>query len=180
MDSIKTKITSAQQTSAYKTVSYTAGTSVATHEVDNILIPWGAIVTDVIVIPTAAFTHSSGTTHVLAGTGAATVYNQDSGSSQTADPDGFLVTTASTGVLATAGKRISTSGRANATAAGVLLGTKPPYSLASAYSSNGEEKTVPVVLSWVNSTDVVSAGSLIWWVEYMFPANIVWTQADLA
>ena len=178
-DSIKNKITRAAQQSGYKTVAYTAGTSVATHEVSYINIPWGAIVTDVVVVPTAAFTHSSGTTHVIAGTGVATVTSQDLGTTQTPDPNGFLAGAAGTGLLATAGKRISAAGPSDESLGGELLGSKPPYSLSDTYGSNSEEKVVPVTLSWVNTTDVVSAGSLIWWVEYMFPANIVWLQTSL-
>ena len=64
-------------------------------------------------------------------------------------------------------------------AAGVLMGTAPPYSLSSTYGSSGEEKVVPVTLSWVVSAGTVSEGALIWWVEYMFPANIVWDQASI-
>lgn len=183
-DSIKNKITRACQCSGYKSVLYSAGSAIGTNEVSSINIPWSAIVTDVVVIPTTAFTNaSSGTTHVLAGTAAGTVYNQADDSSGTADPDGFLVTTATTGTLATVGKRISTAGRANATAAGVLLGTKPPYSLAQSYTEDdlgaAEDKIVPVTLSLVVTTGAATAGALIWWVEYMFPPNIVWDQASI-
>ena len=183
-DSIKNRITRACQCTGYKTVAYTAGSTVGTNEVSSINIPFSAIVTDVVVIPTTAFTNSGGgTTHALAGTAAGTVYNQADDSSGTADPDGFLVTTATTGTLATVGKRISTAGRANATAAGVLLGTKPPYSLAQSYTEDdlgaAEDKIVPVTLSLVVTTGAATAGELIWWVEYMFPPNIVWDQASI-
>tara|TARA_Y100000310_G_C20576130_1_gene760503 strand:+ start:193 stop:726 length:534 start_codon:yes stop_codon:yes gene_type:complete len=175
-DSIKNKITSAAQISGYKTVAH-GGLSVATHEVDYINIPWGAIVTDVVVIPTTAFVHSSGTTHVLAGP--VVGYAQADGSAASVDTDGYLVTTATTGTLGTKGKKINTDGRANASAAGVLLGTAPAYSLSETYGSNGEEKVSPVALQFVNSTDTSTAGEIIWWVEYMFPANIVWLQTSL-
>ena len=179
-DSIKNKITAAQQCSGYKSVAYSAGSAVGTNEVSSINIPWGAIVTDVVVIPTTAFTNaSSGTTHVLAGTGAGTLYAQSDDSSFTADPDGFLAGSSTTGSLGTIGKRVSAAGPADESIAGVLLGTAPAYSKSSTYSSNGEEKVVPVTLSFKVTTGAATAGAVIWWVEYMFPANIVWTQSDL-
>ena len=63
--------------------------------------------------------------------------------------------------------------------AGVLLGTKPPYSLSSTYGSSGEEKVVPVTISHVQASSASTAGAYIWYVEYMFPANIVWDQASI-
>ena len=183
-DSIKNKITRACQCTGYKTVAYSAGSSVGTNEVSSINIPWSAIVTDVVVIPTTAFTNaSSGTTHALVGTAAGTVYNQADDSAGTADPDGFLAGSATTGSLGTVGKRVSAAGPADESIAGVLLGTKPPYSLAQSYTEDdlgaAEDKIVPVTLSFKVTTGAATAGEVIWWVEYMFPSNIVWDQASI-
>ena len=62
---------------------------------------------------------------------------------------------------------------------GALLGTKPSYTVSETYSSSGE-KVVPVVLQWTITGSVPSTGSVMWWVEYVFDPNIVWTQAALA
>ena len=87
---------------------------------------------------------------------------------------------------AVVGKKINTTAKTTlshdneiVSNAGLLLGSKPPYSLSSTYGSNSEEKVVPVTLSQVQASGTSSAGAIIWWVEYMFPANIVWLQADL-
>ena len=184
-DSIKNRITRACQCTGYKAVDYTAGTSAATHEVSYINIPYDAIVTDVRVTVTDNFVcSSSGKVHPLAGTAAGTVYNQSDGSAGTADPDGFLAPSATNGDMVAGagvnGKSLSAiTSKVADSAAGVLLGTKPPYSLSSTYGSGGEEKVVPVTLSWTVSAGTVSEGALIWWVEYMFPANIVWDQASI-
>tara|TARA_Y100000296_G_scaffold82346_2_gene111320 strand:+ start:288 stop:851 length:564 start_codon:yes stop_codon:yes gene_type:complete len=185
-DSIKNKITRAAQVSGYKTVAH-GDTGTGTTERDYINIPWGAVVTDVNIITTTAF--AGGTTTWLVGTGVATVTNQDSGSTQTADPNGFLDMSVTTYNSATVGKKINAAaapttstgeGVANdISCGGVLLGTKPPYSVSSTYGSNGEEKVVPVVLNQVQASSTSTAGALIWWVEYMFPANIVWLQASI-
>tara|TARA_R100000458_G_scaffold51641_1_gene52656 strand:+ start:53 stop:607 length:555 start_codon:yes stop_codon:yes gene_type:complete len=182
-DSIKNKITRAVQVSGYKTVAH-GSTANGTTERDYINIPWGAIVTDVNIIVTTAFT--GGTTTWLAGTGVATVYNQDTGSSQTADPDGFMSCVVAGWASAVAGKKINTTAKTTVSHdneivsnAGVLLGSKPPYSLSETYGSNSEEKVVPVTLSQVQASGTSTAGAIIWWVEYMFPANIVWEQASL-
>ena len=72
---------------------------------------------------------------------------------------------------------------------GVELMGKPPTvtsnadytyapSLTKAWSDSGE-KVVPVI-GYVTTGATQSTGCLHWWVEYVFDANIVWTQADLA
>ena len=185
-DSIKNKITRSAQGSGYNTVAH-GSTGTGTTERDYINIPWGSVVTDVNIIFTTAF--AGGTTTWLVGTGVATVTNQDSGSTQTADPNGFLDMAVAGYGSAAVGKKINAAaapttstgeGVANGiSTGGVLLGTKPPYSVSSTYGSNGEEKAVPVVLNQVQAASTATAGALIWWVEYMFPANIVWLQTSL-
>jgi len=82
-----------------------------------------------------------------------------------------------------------TSAGAAAITAGVELMGKPPTmtssatytyapSLTAPWSSSGE-KVVPVV-GYVTTGQTQTAGALHWWVEYVFDANIVWLQSDLA
>ena len=73
-DSIKNKITRAAQVSGYAVGAH-GSLSAGTTETGYINIPFGAVVTDVNIIITTAFT--GGSTTFLVGTGAATVYNQD-------------------------------------------------------------------------------------------------------
>lgn len=185
-DSIKNKITRAAQVSGYKTVAH-GDTATGTTERDYINIPWGAVVTDVNIIFTTAF--AGGTTTWLVGTGVATVTSQDLGTTQSPNTAGFLNMAVAGYGSAAVGKKINAAaapttstgeGVANGiSTGGVLLGTKPPYSVSSTYGSNGEEKVVPVVLNQVQASSSASAGALIWWVEYMFPANVVWLQASI-
>ena len=182
-DSIKNKITRAAQVSGYAAGVH-GGLANGTTETGYINIPYGAVVTDVNIIITTAF--AGGSTTFLVGTGAATVYNQDTGSAQTADPDGFLACVVAAYSGAVVGKKINTTAKTTVShnneivsPAGVLLGTKPPYSLSSTYGSSGEEKVVPVTISHVQASGTSTAGAYIWYVEYMFPANIVWDQASI-
>ena len=176
MDSLKTRITNAPQMSGRKTVSLGSYTSVATHAaVSNILIPWGAIVIDTPIIVTTAF-NPSGASH--AETGTVGTLAQADGSTVSADPNGFMAGAAATASIATIGKFLSCRGGTESLG-GALLGTKPSYTVSETYSDSGE-KVVPVVLQWTHAGSVPSAGQLIWWVEYIFDPNIVWTQAALS
>jgi hypothetical protein len=176
MDSLKTRITNAPQMSGYKSVALGTNTSVATHAaVSNILIPWGAIVIDTPIIVTAAF-NPSGASHVETGT-VGTLAQAD-GSTVAADPDGFMDGITTTASIKTVGKYLSCRGGTESLG-GALLGTKPSYTVSQTYSESGE-KVVPVVLQWTHAGGVASTGSLIWWVEYIYDPNIVWTQAALA
>ena len=176
MDSLKTKITNVPQMSGRVTVPLGTNTSVATHAaVSNILIPWGAIVIDTPVIVTTAF-NPSGASHVETGT-VGTLAQADA-SAATADPNGFMAGAAATASGQTVGKYLSCRGGTESLG-GALLGTKPSYTVSQTYSESGE-KVVPVVLEWTIAGSVPSTGSIVWWVEYMFDPNIVWTQAALA
>jgi hypothetical protein len=177
MDSLKTKITNTPQMSGFKSVSLGSNTSASTHAaVSHILIPWGAIVIDTPVIVTTAF--NAGTSSYI-NTGTVGTLAQADASSVSADPNGFLAGAAATASLQTVGKMISVKGPADESLGGVLLGTKPSYTVSQTYSSSGE-KVVPVVLEWTIAGTVPSAGQLMWWVEYVYDPNIVWTQADLS
>ena len=177
MDSLKTRITNVPQMTGFKSVALGTNTAAQAHAaVSNILIPWGAIVIDTPIIVTAAF--NSGTSTFF-DTGTVGTLAQADGSAATADPNGFMAGAAATAALDTAaGKYLSCRGGTESLG-GVLLGTKPPYTVSSTYTDSGE-KVVPVVLQWTHAGSVPSTGSLIWWVEYIFDPNIVWTQAALA
>ena len=176
MDSLKTKITCAPQMSGFKSVSLGSYTSASTHAaVSNILIPWGAIVIDTPVIVTTAF--NAGTSSFVE-TGTVGTLAQADGSTVSADPNGFMAGAAATASIATVGKFLSCRGGTESLG-GALLGTKPSYTVSETYSDSGE-KVVPVVLLWTHAGSVPSAGVLMWWVEYVFDPNIVWTQAALA
>ena len=176
MDSLKTKITCAPQMSGYKSVSLGSYTAAQTHAaVSSILIPWGAIVIDTPVIVTTAF--NAGTSSYV-DTGTVGTLAQADGSTVSADPNGFMAGAAATASIATVGKFLSCRGGTESLG-GALLGTKPSYTVSETYSDSGE-KVVPVVLQWTHAGSVPSAGVLMWWVEYVFDPNIVWTQAALA
>ena len=176
MDSLKTKITNSPQMSGRKTVALGSYTSVATHAaVSSILIPWGAIVIDTPIIVTTAF-NPSGASH--AETGTVGTLAQADASTVSADPNGFMAGAAATASGQTIGKFLSCRGGTESLG-GALLGTKPSYTVSQSYSTSGE-KVVPVVLQWTITGSVPSAGSIVWWVEYIYDPNIVWEQASLA
>ena len=176
MDSLKTRITNVPQMTGFKSVALGTYTSASTHAaVSNILIPWGAIVIDTPIIVTEAFNAGTAT---YFDTGTVGTLAQADGSTVSADPNGFMAGAAATSSAQTLGKDLSCRGGTESLG-GALLGTKPSYTVSETYSSSCE-KVVPVVLEWTIAGAVPSTGSVIWWVEYVFDPNIVWTQAALA
>ena len=176
MDSLKTRITNVPQMSGFKSVPLGTSTSASTHAaVSNIIIPWGAIVIDTPIIVTAAFNAGTAT---YFDTGTVGTLAQADGSTVSADPNGFMAGAAATASGQTLGKSLSCRGGTESLG-GALLGTKPSYTVSQTYSESGE-KVVPVVLEWTIAGSVPSAGSIMWWVEYVYDPNIVWTQAALA
>jgi len=176
MDSLKTRITNAPQMSGFKSVALGSNTSASTHAaVSNILIPWGAIVIDTPIIVTEAFNAGTAT---YFDTGTVGTLAQADASTVSADPNGFMAGAAATASGQTIGKFLSCRGGTESLG-GALLGTKPSYTVSQTYSDSGE-KVVPVVLQWTITGSVPSAGSIVWWVEYIYDPNIVWEQASLA
>ena len=176
MDSIKTLITNVPQMTGFKSVALGTNTAAQAHAaVSNILIPWGAIVIDTPIIVTAAF--NSGTSTFF-DTGTVGTLAQADGSTVSADPNGFMAGAAATASGQTLGKSLSCRGGTESLG-GALLGTKPSYTVSQTYSESGE-KVVPVVLQWTIAGSVPTTGSIMWWVEYVYDPNIVWTQAALA
>jgi hypothetical protein len=176
MDSLKTKITNVPQMSGRKSVALGTNTAATTHAaVSNILIPWGAIVIDTPIIVTTVF--NSGTSTYF-DSGTVGTLAQADGSTVSADPNGFMAGAAATASGQVLGKYLSCRGGTESLG-GALLGTKPSYTVSETYSPSGE-KVVPVVLQWTIAGSVPTTGGIIWWVEYIFDPNIVWTQAALA
>jgi len=176
MDSLKTRITNVPQMSGFKSVALGSNTSASTHAaVSNIIIPWGAIVIDTPIIVTQAFNAGTAT---YFDTGTVGTLAQADASTVSADPNGFMAGAAATASGQTIGKFLSCRGGTESLG-GALLGTKPSYTVSQTYSTSGE-KVVPVVLQWTITGSVPSAGSIVWWVEYIYDPNIVWEQASLA
>lgn len=162
--------------SGFKSVALGSNTSASTHAaVSNILIPWGAIVIDTPIIVTQAFNAGTAT---YFDTGTVGTLAQADASTVSADPNGFMAGAAATASGQTIGKFLSCRGGTESLG-GALLGTKPSYTVSQTYSTSGE-KVVPVVLQWTITGSVPSAGSIVWWVEYIYDPNIVWEQASLA
>jgi len=162
--------------SGFKSVALGSNTSASTHAaVSNILIPWGAIVIDTPIIVTEAFNAGTAT---YFDTGTVGTLAQADASTVSADPNGFMAGAAATASGQTIGKFLSCRGGTESLG-GALLGTKPSYTVSQTYSTSGE-KVVPVVLQWTITGSVPSAGSIVWWVEYIYDPNIVWEQASLA
>jgi len=182
MDSLKTKITSAKQMSAIDFVNFADGStwSAATYQ-RVIFIPEGARVANVCVNVHDAATTTSGSNVITVGHDAGTAQT-DTGMvnvAATQDVDCYMtsVNLEAAGFSAAEGN------------AGVELMGKPPTvtstatytyapSTTASWSTSGE-KVVPVVGAIVLG-DAQTAGVFHWWVEYVFDANIVWTQAALA
>ena len=170
MDSLKTKITNAAQVSGYKTVTYTAAAGTDS-DASIIYIPKGARVCNVNVLVQTAWDHGT-SAYVHAGYPAG-VAQSDTSSSVSADRDAFL---AGNNNLKTAENFITS--KTSATKPTCLMDVVPMAN-AETYSTSGEY-LVPVTLEIATAGNAGTAGQLVWWVEYMFPANIVWTQADLS
>ena len=191
MDSLKTKITSATQSTAHDFVNFADGQtwSAATYQ-RTMFLPEGARVSGFHIVISDAVTTTSGANTFEIGHALGTLQT-DTGMvnvAAAADPNAYAIavnleaagasshTTAATGVV------------------GVDFMGKPPYMTSTAaylqsptntvasgnkvWSTSGE-KVFPVVGTIILG-DAQTAGAFHWWVEYRFDANIVWTQADLA
>ena len=190
MDSLKTKITSATQTSAHDFVNFADGQTWAVANYQRVVyIPEGARVSGFhIVVSDAA---SGGAANIFEIGHAAGTAQSDTGMvnvTAVADPNAYAIavdleaagasshTTAATGVVGVdfMGKppsMVSTAAYLQNPANTVASGNK-------VWSTSGE-KVFPVV-GLVTLGNAQTAGAFHWWVEYRFDANIVWTQAALS
>ena len=189
MDSLKTKITSAQQMSKVDTVNFADGLtwSAATYQ-RVVFIPekarisgYAVIVSDAVTTVAAANTFEIGHIAGTVQTDAAMV-----NVAAAADPNAYCLSVN----LEAAGYTTPSRGTVDAAVtSGVEIMGMPPTmtstadytyapSTTAAWSDSGE-KVVPVVGTIVIA-DAQTAGVFHWWVEYVFDSNIVWTQAALA
>ena len=189
MDSLKTKITSAKQMSKIDFVNFADGLTWAAATYKRVLfIPEGARVCGFGVNVNIASGSSTGTNTISIGHDAGTLQT-DTGMghiSASADVDAYAKAVSLEAVGYTGPERGPVDA---AVTAGVELMGKPTtvtsnasYTYApsstKAWSASGE-KVVPVI-GYVTTGATQSTGCFHWWVEYVFDANIVWTQADLA
>ena len=187
MDSLKTKITSAKQMSKIDFVNFADGLTWAAATYKRVLfVPIEARICGFGIHVNVVCGSSTGTNTLTIG--------HDAG---TAQPDAGMIANASQDVdayakavtLETVGYTGPERGPVDAAVtSGVELMGKPPTvtatteytyapSLTAPWSSSGE-KVVPVI-GYLTTGATQSTGSFHWWVEYVFDANIVWTQADL-
>ena len=189
MDSLTTKITSAQQMSKVDTINFADGLtwSAATYQ-RVVFIPERARISGYAVIVSDAVTTTSGANTFEIGHALGTLQTDAAmvNVAAAADPNAYCLAVN----LEAAGYTTPSRGTVDAAVtSGVEIMGMPPTMTSSAtytyapsttasWSSSGE-KVVPVVGTMVLG-DAQTAGVFHWWVEYLFDANIVWTQADLA
>ena len=178
MDSIKTRITNVPQKSGFKTVLFSAGAtssnSGTANELSHIIIPKGAMVSNVCAIIQTAW--NGPTTCSLSAGYPSGVAQSDTSSSVSADPDAFL---AGANNMKTVNSYFMSNNSATKPAG---LFDVVPMTDSATYSEAGEY-VVPITLTGTlthSSATAADAGQLVWWVEYVFDPNIVWNQDSLA
>ena len=175
MDSIKAKVIRAPQRTGYKTFTFSdapggAQQAYSSETTENLkmIVPKGAIITAVPAMVTAAFTGPSTLTW---GSGyVANSFDSDGNSLNS----GNAALTAYTAAFDLKTKGVRGAGDHTAAQA-PGLGAKASYVVT---ESGEREYAVHASVSYGN-TVVAGAGTLIWWVEYMFEPNIVWDQDSL-
>ena len=186
MDSLKTKITSAKQMSKIDFINFADGLTWAAATYSRVIfVPQHARICGFGIHVNIVCGSSTGTNTLTIGHGAGTAQT-DTGMGHiaaTADVDAY----AKAVTLETVGWTGPERGPVDAAVtSGVEIMGMPPTMTSSAtytyapsttasWSSSGE-KVVPVVGTMVLG-DAQTAGVFHWWVEYLFDANIVWTQA---
>ena len=189
MDSLKTKITSAKQMSKIDFVNFADGLTWAAATYKRVIfVPQHARICGFGIHVNIVTASATGTNTITIGHGAGTAQT-DTGMGHiaaTEDVDAY----AKAVNLQTVGFTGPERGPVDAgLTAGVELMGKPPTVTSSAsytyapsstalWSESGE-KVVPVT-GYVTTGATQSTGCVHWWVEYVFDANIVWTQAALA
>ena len=180
MESIKTKITQVPQRTGYKTVTNAevpGGAAQAygpeTHDNLKIIVPKGAIITATPIMLTTAF---AGPNTTVVNTGHVANSLDENGASlasAAADTDAYF-----DGSQTIMGSNTGLYGAGSIATAnwGARMGKEVSYVVT---NSGDKEYSVALFITTGNTT-AISAGSLTWWVEYMFAPNIVWEQASLA
>jgi hypothetical protein len=175
MDSIKTKIVNVGQSTKHDNVTYSDLSATGTY-IRALYIPMGARIDQIQVRSSVRFSGASTATTFKFGYPVG-VSQSDSSSAVAAadvvaawDLDALVPGTMVINQNSMEGKMVL-----------------PPMNKSSAtvsnsniteYSSSGEY-VVPVIATIVVATGAPTAGSMYWWVDYRFDANIVWTQAAL-
>jgi len=191
MDSIKTNIVNAPQMSKVDTINFADSSTWTAATYQRVLfIPekaricgFGIVVSDAVTTTGSTNTFEIGHALGTLQTDAAMV-----NVAAAADPNAYALQV-NLEVAGWTGPSGVTSAGAAAVTTGVEIMGMPPTmtssatytyapSLTAAWSDSGE-KVVPVVGTAVMGNDQ-TAGVFHWWVEYLFDANIVWLQADLA
>ena len=189
MDSLKTKITSAQQMSKVDTVNFAdSSTWVAATYQRVIFIPEKARICGFGIVVSDAVTTTGSTNTFEIGHIAGTVQTDAAmvNVAAAADPNAYCLQVN----LEAAGYTTPSRGTVDAavTSGVEIMGMPPTVTLSSDYTyapsttaawSDSGEKVVPVVGTAVMGNDQ-TAGCFHWWVDYCFDSNIVWTQTALA
>ena len=180
MESIKTKITHVPQRTGYKTVTNAevpAGSAAtfgpSTHDNLKIIVPKGAIITATPIMVMTAF---AGPNTVVVNTGHVAKSLDENGASLASageDEDAYF-----DGTQTLKGSNTGLYGAGSIATAnwGARMGKQVSYTV----SNSGDKEYSVGLFITTGDTAAMSAGSLTWWVEYMFAPNIVWEQASLA
>ena len=189
MDSLKTKITSAKQMSKIDIVNFADGQTWANATYQRVLfIPEKARICGFAIVVSDAATATGSTNTFEIGHALGTLQTDAAmvNVATAADPNAYALQAN----LEAAGYTDASRGPVDAAVTvGVEIMGMPPTMTSSAtytyapsttasWSSSGE-KVVPVVGTMILG-NTQTAGVFHWWVEYVFDANIVWLQSDLA
>jgi hypothetical protein len=175
MDSIKTKIVNASQSTKHDNVTYSDLDATGTY-IRCLYIPMGARVDSVECRSSVRFAGNS-TAITLKSGHPVGVSQSDTSSAQAAadfctawDVDALVPGTMVLNANSMEGQMILPAMTKNTAAVA--------NSNVSEYSSG--EYVVPVIATIAVATGAPTSGSMYWWVDYRFDSNIVWTQAALA
>ena len=189
MDSLKTKITSAKQMSKVDTINFADGSTWSAATYQRVLfVPEKARISGYAVIVSDAVTTTSGANTFEIGHALGTLQTDAAmvNVATAADPNAYALQAN----LEAAGYTDASRGPVDAavTVGVEIMGMPPTMTSSATYTyapsttaawSDSGEKVVPVVGTLVLG-DAQTAGVFHWWVEYVFDANIVWLQSDLA
>ena len=189
MDSIKTNIVNSPQMSKVDTINFADGQTWAIATYQRVLfVPEKARISGFAVIVSDAATTTSSNNTFEIGHALGTLQTDAAmvNVAAAADPNAYCLSVN----LEAAGYTTPSRGTVDAavTSGAEIMGMPPTMTSSATYTyapsttaawSDSGEKVVPVVGTLVLG-DAQTAGVFHWWVEYVFDANIVWLQSDLA
>ena len=191
MDSIKTNIVNAPQMSKVDTINFADGQTWSAATYQRVLfIPEKARICGFQVIVSDAVTTTSGANTFEIGHALGTLQTDAAmvNVAAAADPNAYAVSINLEVAGVTGPSGVTSAGAAAVTTGVEIMGMPPTMTSSATYTyapsttaswSSSGEKVVPVVGTMVLG-NTQTAGVFHWWVEYVFDANIVWTQAALA